>query len=99
MSLVVDRPVGERDPAAEPGGQPPRLKVVLRQGDQLVGTPVGVGGDADGVDPIRYQAAPQEPADESELAQLVVAEHVRHDVPDPPLGAQRWHVPTVRTSA
>ena len=35
--LVVDDAVGERDPAAEAGGQAAGLQVVLDQGEQLVG--------------------------------------------------------------
>jgi hypothetical protein len=35
--LLVDRPVGERDPAAEPRGQAPGLQIVLGESNQLVG--------------------------------------------------------------
>ena len=81
----MDEAVGERDPAAEAGGQPAGLEVVLDQGEQLVGGVVGVGGDAEGVDPIAVEAAGDESADERDRAQGVVAEHVGDDVPDPPL--------------
>jgi hypothetical protein len=57
---------------------------------------VAVGDDAEGVDAITVQAAGEEPADERDRAQGVVAEHVGHDVPDPPLRAQTWRVPLLR---
>jgi len=35
--LVMDHPVGERDPAAEPGGEPTGLQMVHDPGEQVVG--------------------------------------------------------------
>lgn len=56
----------------------------LDQGEQVIGAPVGVGGDLDGIDPIRQQPIAQEAADQIADAQLRVAEHVRDHIPDPP---------------
>ena len=57
---------------------------------------VGVGGDSDGVGPARPHAACEEPAEEPADAEFFVAEHVRDDVADPPLRAQRRRFPLGR---
>jgi hypothetical protein len=67
--LVVDEAVGQRDPAAEAGGQSVGLEVLLNHGEQVVRGVVGEGGDAEGVDAITVQPAGEELADERDRAQ------------------------------
>jgi len=42
--LVVDESIGERDPAAEKGGQSGRVQVMPRPGEQVLRAVVSVGG-------------------------------------------------------
>ena len=42
--LVVDESIGERDPAAEKGGQSGRVQVMPRRGEQVLRAVVSVGG-------------------------------------------------------
>jgi len=41
---VVDESIGERDPAAEKGGQSGRVQVMPRPGEQVLRAVVSVGG-------------------------------------------------------
>ena len=91
--LVVDHPVGEGDAAVEAGRKSPRLDTPTRQVDQLGRCVVGVGRQADRVGSTWSDGSSDEPADQVTPGQFVVAEHVRHDVSDPPSRADAGRLP------
>jgi ABC-type bacteriocin/lantibiotic exporter with double-glycine peptidase domain len=91
--LLVDQAVGERDPAAEAGGEPARALVRPGHGDQLLGGVAGVRGHAEVVRAPRAQPGAQHAADQPGPGQLVVAEHVGDHLAHGPLAAQRGRLP------
>lgn len=92
--LVMDRAVAQGDHAAETGCQSLRLEVVTQQGEQLRGAQRGELVDAHLVGP--HPRALRETLQQPELAELFIADHVRHNIFDGPLGAQALCLPVLR---
>jgi len=67
---VVNESIGERDPAAEKGGQSSRLQVIPRPGEQVLRAVVGVGGHPAGAAVVPVESRCGEPAQEPDQAQV-----------------------------
>ncbi len=94
--LVVDERLDQADPATQRGGDPAGLQVVSKEGQQLFRAVPVVSCERHVVDAAGPEPGLGRDRDKSAAVLVVVADDVRHHVPDPPPRAQRRRVPLMR---